>query len=256
MSRRLLPIVSALALPGCDSASSLAQERPPSSVLPAPNAASWAAERRELVLHRARTAAPARVVFVGDSITQGFEEGGAASWRRHLASLQVVNLGCTGDRTEHVLWRLQQAPLDRLQPAHIVLLLGTNNLGHYTSTPTETLTGLVAVIALLQQQCPAATIHVHEVFPRNEPASALRRQVASVNAGLRVWLAAHNLQAWAAARPPLRLHTFGTQLVGGDGNIDPAVMPDGLHLSAASYERWALELLPALGPSPESVQPR
>jgi lysophospholipase L1-like esterase len=216
-------------------------------MVPRPNTEDWAIERRELVLRRAREATGARVVLVGDSITQGFDDVGRAAWQRQLEPLGALNLGCTGDRTEHVLWRLQQAPLDHLRPAHVVLLLGTNNLGHGTSTVAETLLGLQAVIALLRQQCPAAQLHVFEVFPRNEPGSALRRQVEQLNAGLR---------EWAAGQDRLHLHAFGARFLAADGTISPDRMPDGLHLSAESYDRWAAALSSALAPGAPSALPR
>jgi lysophospholipase L1-like esterase len=250
-----LSLVCVLTLPAC-AKRAMADQQAPSSVVPQPNAEDWAIERRELLLLRARTAPQARVVLVGDSITEGFEDRGRESWQRDLVPLGALNLGCTGDRTEHVLWRLQQAPIDRLQPEHVVLLLGTNNLGHGTSTPAETVAGLQAVIAVLRQQCPAAVLHVFEVLPRNEPGSALRRQVATVNAGLRGCLHAANLQAWMAGRPRLRLHAFGSQLPAADGSLATEVMPDGLHLSAASYDRWARYLVEALTAVEPTARPR
>ena len=246
MRRPTLSLLSALALNGCAEHSVHPPEPPPGSMVSRPNTEDWAIERRELVLQRAREATGARVVLVGDSITQGFDEVGSAAWQRHLAPLGALNLGCTGDRTEHVLWRLQQAPLDHLRPAHVVLLLGTNNLGHGTSTVAETLLGLQAVIALLRQQCPAAQLHVFEVFPRNEPGSPLRRQVEQLNAGLREW----------AGQQRVRLHAFGSQFLAADGTISSDLMPDGLHLSAESYERWAAALLAALAPGAPSALPR
>jgi lysophospholipase L1-like esterase len=216
-------------------------------MVPRPNTEDWAIERRELVLRRAREPRRALIVLVGDSISQGFDEVGRGAWRRYFERLAPVNLGCTGDRTEHVLWRLQQAPIDHLRPAWVVLLLGTNNLGHGTSTVAETLLGLQAVIALLRQQCPAAELHVCEVFPRNEPDSPLRRQVEQLNVELREWV---------AGQDRVRLHAFGSQFVGADGTISPDLMPDGLHLSAEGYERWAAALLSALTPSEPSASPR
>jgi lysophospholipase L1-like esterase len=215
----------------------------PSSLQPAPNDASWAVARRDVVLARARDAAPARVVLVGDSITQGFEAEGADAWARHLAPLGALNLGCTGDRTEHVLWRLQQAPLARLQPAHLVLLLGTNNLGHGTSSVGETVAGVIAVVHELRAACPDAVLHLHEIFRRDAAASALRADVEQVNAALRTFVRQH-----AAGDAPgrLLLHAFGNAFVGTDGAIPATAMPDGLHLSAAAYERWAQDLAAAL----------
>jgi lysophospholipase L1-like esterase len=217
----------------------------PSSLRPAPNDASWANDRRELVVKRAQESGPARIVFVGDSITQGLEDkAGAAAWRQHLAPLGALNLGCTGDRTEHVLWRLQQAPIARLQPEQIVLLIGTNNLGHRSSTAQETLAGVLEVVRTLRAQCPNAILHLHEVFPRGERFSPMRGDVLQVNQALRAFVREQNAAAGGAAK--LRLHAFGDLFVQPDGSIAKAAMPDFLHLSAASYETWAKGLAEAL----------
>lgn len=217
----------------------------PSSLRPAPNDASWANERRELVVKRAKESSPARIVFVGDSITQGFDEkAGAAAWQQHFAPLGALNLGCSGDRTEHVLWRLQQAPLARLQPEQIVLLIGTNNLGHRTSTAHETLLGVLEVVRTLRTQCPNAILHLHEIFPRDERFSPMRGDVLQVNQALRAFVRDENTKAGGDAK--LRLHAIGDAFVQPDGSIAKAAMPDFLHLSPASYETWAKTLAAAL----------
>ena len=51
------------------------------------------------------------VVFIGDSITQGWEGGGKAVWDRDFAPLKSGNFGFSGDRTEHVLWRLENGEI-------------------------------------------------------------------------------------------------------------------------------------------------
>jgi lysophospholipase L1-like esterase len=214
----------------------------PVALVPVPNGRDGKPnERTELLLERARTAAPARVVLVGDSITEGFEGAGKAAWGKHVAPLGAVNLGSSGDRTEHVLWRLQQASLERLQPEHVVLMLGTNNLGHGSSNATETLAGLVAVVRLLRTQCPAATIHVLEIFPRDEHFSALRGDVLQVNQALRAFVRAEQMRGGAAAGK-LQVHATGDAFVAPDGSITKATMPDALHLSAPSYEIWGQAL--------------
>ncbi len=217
----------------------------PSSLRPGPNAESWAKDRTELCVRRAKEEAPARVVFVGDSITQGFEEdAGQAAWTKYIAPLGALDLGVSGDRTEHVLWRLQQAPLTRLQPEHIVLLIGTNNLGHRTSNAQETLQGVVEVIRTLRTQCPKAMLHVHEIFSRDERFSPMRGDVLQVNQALRAFVREENAKAGEAKK--LVLHAFGDAFVQADGSIAKATMPDFLHLSPASYEYWAKELAAVL----------
>jgi hypothetical protein len=56
------------------------------------------------------------VIFIGDSITQGWEGSGKEVWSTYYAKRNAVNLGISGDRTQHVLWRLDHGNIDGLQP--------------------------------------------------------------------------------------------------------------------------------------------
>ena len=38
-----------------------------------------------------------------------------------------MNLGIGGDRTQHVLWRLDNGNIDGIKPKLAVLMIGTNN---------------------------------------------------------------------------------------------------------------------------------
>src|SRR5579864_2838407 len=72
----------------------------------------------------------AQLVFLGDSITHNWEKGGKDVWEKYWTPLNAANFGIGGDRTEHVLWRLDHGNFDGLKPKEIVLMIGTNNTGH------------------------------------------------------------------------------------------------------------------------------
>ncbi|MFZ9882560.1 MAG: GDSL-type esterase/lipase family protein [Phycisphaerales bacterium] len=220
---------------------------PPSSLVPAPRSDQWAIERQTELLRRAREAAPANIVFVGDSITQSWEGPGKSAWDSRIAPLGALNLGNSGDRTENVLWRLAEAPLTRLEPKHVVLLIGTNNLGHGTSNAEETLAGIKAVAQLLMAQCPKATVHIVETFPRGERFNAMRGDICQINQALRAWVAGENArQAKAGAGTrPLAIHAIGDAFMGEDGTISKELMPDFLHLTPKAYEMWAEAIVAA-----------
>ena len=220
---------------------------PPSSITPVPRDNAGAIARQDECIRRVRESEPTRVLFVGDSITQGWEGAGREVWQKSIAPLGALNLGNSGDRTEHVLWRLEQAPLTRLKPEHVVLLIGTNNLGHGTSTATETFDGIRTVVTMLQAQCPDATIHIIETFPRGETMNPMRGDICQINQALSRWVAASNDRFDSAGNArPLVLHDFGDAFVLEDGRIPKALMPDFLHLSSNGYEMWADAIVPAL----------
>lgn len=207
-----------------------------SATIPVPRTEEGILARQTECVRRAKETAQADVVFVGDSITQGWEDVGNADWNARFARLGALNLGVSGDRTEHVLWRLEQAPLTRLAPKVVVLLIGTNNLGHGTHTAEQTLEGIQRVITVLRAQAPQARLFVHEILPRGERFNAMRGDITQINQALR------NAQAAGG----YRTLAIGDTWVRADGSIDAANMPDFLHLSPAAYAQWAAALEPAL----------
>ncbi len=73
------------------------------------------------------------VYFLGDSITRRW---GAldypdflAHWNRSFHGWNAGNFGWGADRTENILWRLENGELDGVLPKVIVILAGTNNVG-------------------------------------------------------------------------------------------------------------------------------
>jgi lysophospholipase L1-like esterase len=193
--------------------------------------------RQAEVLARVQQAAdPVPVVFVGDSITQGWENEGLATWNERLVPLGAMNLGVGGDRTEHVLWRLEQAPLSRLQPRVIVLMIGTNNASSGRDSGAQIVQGIQSIVRLLQDQCPRACIVLVDIPPRGQAMNPVRGLVLQVN------------QALAATAWPEQVTWLacGDRFVQPDGSIDPGLMPDFLHLSPEGYRRWAQAIVPTV----------
>ena len=87
-------------------------------------------KRHAKVLEQAK-AGGSEVVFLGDSITQGWEGRGVQVWRKYFLDppYRALNLGFSGDRTENVLWRIDHGELDGYKAKAIVLMIGTNNGG-------------------------------------------------------------------------------------------------------------------------------
>lgn len=209
----------------------------PPCMVPASRTDEGGCARQEEVLRRVREAKePVPVVFLGDSITQGWEDAGDTAWREMIDPLGAVNLGVGGDRTEHVLWRLHEAPLTGLHPQVVVLMIGTNNAGTGRDSGAIIARAIRAVVDLVVTQCPHAQVLVLDIPPRGQVINPLRGLVLQVN------------QALAAGPWPERV-TFlrvADVFVRGDGTIDEAIMPDFLHLSDRGYRQWAQGIVPAL----------
>jgi lysophospholipase L1-like esterase len=206
----------------------------PASVLPVPRTDAGALARQALVLQRVREAkGPAPVVFIGASIIQRWEEAGREPWDRLFVPMGAVNLGSSGDRTENVLWRLQQAPLTPLAPKVIVVQIGTNNLGRGAGAAAETLLGIRTVLAVLREQCPQAKVVLAALFPRGTHLNAARGEGLQVNQAL-------------AADPgeDVTFLDIGERFIDAQGDLRTDLMADELHPSPAGYALWAGSLEP------------
>lgn len=234
--RALLPLVVALAACFTAHPTARAVASEPSSVIPVARTDEAGAARQAEGLRRVRETASAQVVFLGASLVQGWEREGASVWQERIAPLGALQIGVGGDRTEHVLWRLAEAPLTKLAPKVIVLNIGSNNLGHGTSTAEETVLGIRRVVAVLRKQCPASTLLLLDVFPRGERMNPLRGDVAQVN------------QCLARLDDGVRVRFLrvGDRFVEDDGSIRKETMPDFLHLSEAGYRTWGDAIVPEI----------
>ena len=184
----------------------------------------------------------AQLVFLGDSITHGWESKGKAVWEKTWAPLKAANFGIGGDRTEHVLWRLEHGNFDGLKPKAIVLMIGTNNTGHqgrpqkeldgavYQCTAEQTAEGVKAILAKLQQKCPDAKILVLAIFPRGaNKEDKLRQHNEATNA---------IVKGFAYAKKVFFLDV-GAKFLEADGTLPKSIMPDLLHPNAQGYQIWS-----------------
>ena len=189
----------------------------------------------------------AQLVFLGDSITHGWEKGGKEVWDKYWAPLNAANFGIGGDRTEHVLWRLDHGNFDGLKPKEIVIMIGTNNTGHqgrpqkeldgavYQCTAQQTADGVKAIITKLQAKCPEAKILLLAIFPRGAtPEDKLRKQNEETNAIIKGF----------ADNKKVYFMDINAKFLGTDGTLSKEIMPDLLHPNAKGYEIWAEAIEP------------
>jgi lysophospholipase L1-like esterase len=178
----------------------------------------------------------ADLLFLGDSITEGWEWNDGEHWKKHFAPLGAANFGIGGDTTQNVLWRLDHGSIGALQPKVVVLLIGTNNLGRDAAAPADVARGVEAIVAKLRGAFPAARIVVHGVFPCDaSPKAEIRGRITALN---------ERLRALDGRDGKVLFRDIGALFLEKDGSVSPAVMPDGLHLSPEGYRRWAAVLTP------------
>ena len=174
----------------------------------------------------------AQLVFLGDSITQGWDGAGKEAWKKNWEPLKAANFGIGGDRTEHVLWRLDHGNFDGLKPKLVVLMIGTNNTGHRRAEEPadDTAAGVKAIIERLAAKCPDARVLLLGIFPRGEkPEDKLRVHNAAINERL----------AKLADGAKVHYLDIGKSFLQPDGTLSREIMPDLLHLSPKGYQIWA-----------------
>jgi lysophospholipase L1-like esterase len=198
---------------------------------PEPREARWPVQEFEKINAAVKTQ-PYRVLFFGDSLTERFATDAPELWHRHMEPRGVLNAGVSGDRTEHLLWRLQHGNLDGPPPAGVMVLIGTNDLTHDRS-PEIVAEGVRSDLLYLRQRLPAARIGLLGLWPRAMwPDAPLRAAIAAVN----------RLIKNCGDDRAVFYADIGGVLVDPGGRLTPEVAPDRLHLSPLGYSR----LLPAL----------
>ncbi|MDR2981416.1 MAG: GDSL-type esterase/lipase family protein, partial [Puniceicoccales bacterium] len=134
--------------------------------MPQTTVPKWWKDRSDLLNTRAKEGG-FDVMFIGDSITQGWEGAGKKVWEEKIAPLKAANFGISGDRVEQVLWRLQNGNLsENAKPKVAVLMVGTNNTGHRREKPEMIAAGVKAIIGEIQKRKPDTKILVLAIFPR------------------------------------------------------------------------------------------
>ena len=177
------------------------------------------------------------VVFLGDSITQGWQDTGRATWDKEFAPLKSANFGFSGDRTEHVLWRLENGEMAGLAPKAVVIMIGTNNIGHGSSNSQQTAAGVTAIVKRLLELMPKTKILLLGIFPRGEsPDDQMRKDVAK----------ATDLFKSNADCKRVVFLDIGYAFLRSDGVLRTTLMPDRLHLNPDGYEIWAKAMKPDL----------
>ncbi len=176
-----------------------------------------------------------QVLFIGDSITDYWRNKGVETWKANYAPLNAVNFGISGDRTQHLLWRLKNGEIGVLKPKVVVMMIGTNNIGFNSDKVTprnalpEIAEGIEANVRYLREQLPDAKILLLAIFPRGEKDSKARADVAEVN----------GLIAKLGDNQHVFFMDIGPKFLEPDGTLSKEIMPDLLHPNAQGYTIWA-----------------
>lgn len=175
------------------------------------------------------------VLFLGDSITDAWggeghpaKANGASLFTSEFVPLKAANFGIGGDRTEHVLWRLQNGELDGISPKVVMLMIGTNNSN--ANYAEEIAAGITAIVKEIQKRSPKTKVLLLGIFPRGEKPSLVRDKLKYVNT---------IVNKLDDGGKTVKYLDIGDKFMQPDGTISKEVMYDFLHLTAKGYQIWA-----------------
>jgi lysophospholipase L1-like esterase len=171
------------------------------------------------------------VVFLGDSITQGWEE----NFKGMLPGIKAANRGISGDTTRGMLFRLKEDVI-KLNPAAVVMLMGTNDLEE-KAEPEQVRDNVKLIIEQLNKHNSQLPIVLCKVFPSSETKSRPADKIQRINQLLSE-LVANNSQ--------VTLVDTWTDFADDQGNAKLAEFPDLLHPNDAGYQKWSAKLIPVL----------
>jgi lysophospholipase L1-like esterase len=176
------------------------------------------------------------ILFMGDSITDNWRSKGLKIWNQYYAPQHAANFGIGGDRTQHVLWRIEHGELDGIKPKVTVLMIGTNNSN---SDPADDIARAIRmIIDDIHAKLPDTKILLLAIFPRNKPVDkpAQMETIHQVN----------DIIAKYDDGRTVRFLDIGVNFLGTDGKVHEDIMADFLHPTEKGYQIWADAMNPTL----------
>lgn len=177
------------------------------------------------------------IIFLGDSITHSWETAGKKTWNKYYRKRNALNLGFSGDRTEHVLWRLDNGEFEEVKPKVVVLMIGTNNTGHRKDPPKAIAAGVEKIIERISTKSPTTKILLLAIFPRSEKVSDPQRKNNDRTNALIKQL---------AKKDGVTYLDINERFLLPGGTLSKEIMPDLLHPKQKGYAIWAEAIEPSL----------
>ena len=189
----------------------------------APWAKSWWMGRHNEVNARVQQG-NVDLIMIGDSITHHWDK---EVWAKYYEPRNAVNMGFGGDRTQHVLWRLDNGHLEGISPKLAVVMIGTNNSGK--NTAEEIADGIIAVCGRVRAKLPKTKILLLAIFPRGNIDEPKR----TVNAK------ASEIASKIADGKMIHYMNINDKFLQEDGTLSREIMSDLLHPTKKGYTIWA-----------------
>ena len=183
------------------------------------------------------------IVFIGDSITHMFggqpksnRNLGGEIWKEYYSKRKVLNIGFGWDRTQNVLWRLNNKELAGQTPKVVVILIGTNNLSgtknSRVNTADEIVEGIGAVCNKVHSLSPDTKIILLGLLPRKDKKK--NAVIKDIN----------NKLPEVAQKEYITFLNLGPKLADETGMPKKELYKDGVHINNTGYKVWAENMEP------------
>lgn len=167
------------------------------------------------------------LLWIGDSIVENWKDRGRETWDKYYAHRGAANLGIGGDRTEHLLWRMDHGNIDGVHPKLAIVMMGQNNGG--TNTAEEIADGVTAIVTELRTKLPDTKILLLGIFYRGEHPNDEQKKLARTN----------EIISGLADDKQVYYMNINNIFLRPDGSIPAELMPDFEHPSAEGHKLWA-----------------
>ena len=193
------------------------------AALPVKGEGEWWMERHQTILSKL-TKDP-ELILIGNSIFHSLDnENRQEVWQKYLDQYQTVDMGFSGDRTENVIWRLQNGSLESINPKVAVILIGTNNTdgNHYIniSTPEELAGGIWRICEIVEEKLPDTKILLLGILPYGYKANYRNNMNKATN---------KIISKFPRRNPNIHYTDIGHIFLNIQGNVRQELMPDYLH---------------------------
>jgi beta-glucosidase len=189
----------------------------------------WWKERHELVIEKNKL--KPELILIGNSILHSLDDTDRVEvWRSFLNKYNTVNMGFSGDRTENVIWRLQNGELEGIHPKLALLLIGTNNTdgNHYLqiTQPKELAEATWEICETIRQKLPDTQILLLGIFPygyKPNHRDNINNETNKIISGFQ------------AKDSHIHYRDIGSIFLDADKKVKKSLMPDYLHPNAEGH---------------------
>jgi len=202
----------------------------------------WVRRHNHLIDDVKAHAGKVDVLFVGDAIVDNFREaqlgitsfskidtgGGKTVWEEQWKPLNALNIGVAGDRTEHILWRLQNGGVAGIKPKVVVVLAGAANL--LENSDEQIAGGVKAVVQEVRKQLPEAKVLLMGIFPRGYTGKdPMQVRVKNINT---------QIAKLDDGGKTTKYLDIGNKFLDDKGGAIAEMMPDRANLNTKGYRVW------------------